>query len=539
MTNAKRWLILLLMAVIALCCVVGGIASFFTLSLPAPTPVALATPIPTATLPPTHTATVAPTPVPPPDDLAAHAAAMVPAARGDLADLSALYRYDIQVTINLDGPTYVGQERLRTTNNEDVALGEVTLRLFPNAEQIYGGGELKATRITVAGVEVEPQIEREGTALRVPLPQPLPPGVQVELAMDFEGSVPQDFGTGTEKMGYGIFNYSDGVLALADWYPILAVYDDEGWNVDPIYGEGDAVYSDAAFYEVAITAPKDAVVVATGSEVGRETGGDGMVTHLYRSGPVREFFVALSRDFRVAQERVGEAVVNSYYLPDHEEGGRSALRFAADALEVYSEAFGPYPYAELDVVEVPLHLAAGVEYPGLILIARSFYPQPGEDIYFELTVAHEVAHQWWYNVVGNDVIDEPWLDEALVQYSTLMYFEAVYGQARYDQVLSAWQQMVDQAVEEGRDDVVGSPMSHWAGRGDAYALTVYIKGPLFFHALREEIGDEAFVEAMRRYYQTYQYGIAEPEGLLSIAEEVSGQELDPLYRHWILAAEGR
>ncbi|HID86299.1 MAG TPA: M1 family peptidase, partial [Anaerolineae bacterium] len=161
------------------------------------------------------------------------------------------------------------------------------------------------------------------------------------------------------------------------------------------------------------------------------------------------------------------------------------------------------------------------------------------DRFFELTVVHEVAHQWWYNVVGNDVIDEPWLDEALVQYSTLLYYEEVHGRARYDQVLRTWQQMVDQAVEEGRDDVVGSPMSHWAGRGDAYGLIVYIKGPLFFHALREEMGDEAFFEALRRYYQTYKYGIAEPEGLLSIAEEVSGQELDELYRHWILAAEGR
>jgi len=464
---------------------------------------------------------------------------MVPAARGDLAGLSALPRYDIQVTINLDELTYVGQERLRYTNNEDVALGEIYLRLFPNAKQIYGGGTLKATRVTVAGGQVEPRVEREGTALKVPLPQLLPPGAQIELAIDFEGVVPRDFGVGTEKLSYGIFNYTDGILALADWYPILAVYDDEGWNVDPVYGEGDAVYSDAAFYNVAITAPWDAVVVATGSRVGRKAGDDGLITHLYRSGPVREFFVALSRDFHVAREQVGEAVVNSYYLPDHERAGRRALHFAADALEVYNEKFGLYPYVELDVVEVPLHRAAGVEYPGLVLIARSFYLQPEEDRFFELTVVHEVAHQWWYNVVGNDVIDEPWLDEALVQYSTLLYYEEVHGRARYDQVLRTWQQMVDQAVEEGRDDVVGRPMSHWAGRGDAYGLIVYIKGPLFFHALREEMGDEAFFEALRRYYQTYKYGIAEPEGLLSIAEEVSGQELDELYRHWILAAEGR
>ncbi|MFQ6057879.1 MAG: M1 family metallopeptidase [Anaerolineae bacterium] len=529
MTNGKCWCLLVVAVVVAgaLCCAAGGLVSF-VLSQPTPTSLPLASP----------TLTSVPTPLPTPEDLAAQAAVMVPAARGDLATLSTLPRYDIQVTVDVDTLTYVGQERLLYTNNEDIALGEIYLRLFPNARQIYGGGKLKATRVVVAGDEVEPQVELEGTALKVPLAQPLPPGAQVELVLDFKGAVPRDFGPGTEKLSYGIFNYADGVLALADWYPILAVYDDEGWNVDPVYGEGDAVYSDAAFYQVAITAPWDAVVVASGSEAGRRAGGEGAITHLYRSGPMRNFFVALSYDFRVVHQRVGDTRVNSYYLPGHKRGGRQALNFATDALEVYNEDFGLYPYAELDIIEVPLNRAAGVEYPGLILIARSFYLQPGEDIFFEFTVAHEVAHQWWYGVVGNDVIDEPWLDEALTNYSAALYSEALHGQRSFQRTLDFWQKSYKGAVERGEDDVVAQSLSHFAGTS-RYGVIVYIKGALFFHALREEIGDEAYFETMRRYYQTYKYGIAEPEGLLSIAEEVSGRDLDELYRHWILAAEER
>jgi aminopeptidase N len=80
----------------------------------------------------------------------------------------------------------------------------------------------------------------------------------------------------------------------------------------------------------------------------------------------------------------------------------------------------------LDFVSTPT-LALGIEYPGMIAIT-DWILQPDQD-YLEGVVAHEVGHQWFYNLVGNDQLDDPWLDESLTQFATLQYFTDAYGQA--------------------------------------------------------------------------------------------------------------
>ena len=207
------------------------------------------------------------------------------------------------------------------------------------------------------------------------------------------------------------------------------------------------------------------------------------------------------------------------------------LGFATEALRIFGGRFGPYPYTELDVVATPT-TAAGIEYPGLIVIAERLYD--GGD-YLEWVVVHEVAHQWWYNVVGNDQVDEPWLDEALTQYSTSLYFEDRYGKAKADQIrqIAFWDRY-RQAREEGRDRAVAGPVASF--EAEDYGLIVYAKGPLFFHHLRELVGDPVFDDILRAYFQQHRYRIATPESFLAVAEGVSGRDLDALYQRWILTA---
>jgi hypothetical protein len=103
--------------------------------------------------------------------------------------------------------------------------------------------------------------------------------------MDFKGRVPLDFG-GADSGGYGIYNLSEGVLALANWYPILAVYDQQGWNLDPVSYIGDSVYSDTASYTVTVSAPADLVIAATGAQVDRQVNGK-VATTRFESGPMQ------------------------------------------------------------------------------------------------------------------------------------------------------------------------------------------------------------------------------------------------------------
>jgi aminopeptidase N len=248
------------------------------------------------------------------------------------------------------------------------------------------------------------------------------------------------------------------------------------------------------------------------------------------TGPMRDFMLVASADYLTSTMVVEDTLVTSYYLPEDAEGGQQALGYAADALELFSELFGPYPYAEFDLVETPT-TAGGIEYPGLVVIARQLYNQTTG--FFEFATVHETAHQWWYGLVGNDQVDEPWLDEALAQYSTTLYYERLKGPDAADAIRELYfERQYARIVEEGRDQPVGKPVRAYAS--DDYGPIVYGKGPLFFQALRDQVGDQLFLEILRTYLKRYEYGIATPGGFLATAEQVSGRELGGLYTEWIV-----
>ena len=324
-------------------------------------------------------------------------------------------------------------------------------------------------------------------------------------------------------------------MSLAGFYPLVPVYDNEGWNVELAPDYGDVVYSDTALYNLHLTVPEDTVVVTSGSMVSETDNGDGTRTLDYVSGPMRDFNMVMSRDFVVKSTTVEQTTVNAFYLPMDEAAGERVLQYVSDALRTYNERFGLYPFAELDAVETPI-TAAGIEYPGLIVIAQRFYEEGQGGEYFEFVTAHEVAHQWWYSLVGNDQVDEPWLDEALTNYSALIYVEDIHGQQEAQSILAHYfEGRYQQVVKEGRDAVVAQPVAAFSE--EDYSPIVYGKGPLFFHALRQEVGDETYFAIMREYLRQHKYKIATPESFLRVAESVSGRDLDAIYKQWILGTQ--
>jgi len=460
-------------------------------------------------------------------DRVEQAGALLPWAQGDLASLEELTHYSIELFIDVESLLIQGREWVRYTNTEDVPLDEVVFRLFPETPGY--GGQMRVDDVLVRGQPGVTRMGFGGSALYVALPQPLSPGQSVTFELAFEAKVPE----GTE-VGYGQFSRADGILSLPNAYPLVPVYDDEGWNVELAPGYGDAVYSDVALYRVQVRAPSEQIVVTSGSTESRIDWGDGTATTTSVSGPMRDFALMMSTDFVTSTAVVDGILVTSHYRPQDAEGGERALRYAVDALTIFGHHFGPYPYAEFDVVETPT-IAGGIEYPGLVVIAQRLYEEEGG--FFEFATVHETAHQWWYGMVGSDQVDEPWLDEALVQYSTLLYYEEVRGLEVAEEVRKrSFEQVYGKLVEEGRDAPVGQPVQAFSA--EDYGPVVYGKGPLFFQALRDEVGDEAFFAILRAYSEAYRYKIATPEGLLALAEEVSGRQLDSLYQKWILSPSG-
>ena len=458
------------------------------------------------------------------EDLSLYQLALRPEFAADALALPDATRYFIQAGLDTDDPTTLnGLVRVRYTNTETVPLDDLYFRLYPNLPGY--GGSMTIGQVVLNDEPVETNLEAQNSALRVLLDSPLPPGGVADVALPFQATLPTD-----PSAGYGLYAYADEVYALAGFYPTIPVYDDEGWNVEVAPPYGDATFTDAAFYQLELTVPEELTVATSGSTLDVQENGDGTRTWVAVGGPMRDFYVAMSPGYEVVSEEVGGTVVNSYYRSGQEAGGALALKYAVDALRLFSEEFGPYPYAELDVVATPTS-AGGIEYPGAIVVAQRLYDEEGG--FLELATAHEVAHQWWYGLVGSDQLDEPWLDEALTNYSAYMYYEGTAGKQRADFIKQrVFTDAYLTAQQERWDRRVAGPVASFSEA--EYGGIVYGKGPLFFDEVRARLGDEAFLTGLRAYLQENRYGIAYPDELIAAFEEASEQQIDDLYRFWIL-----
>ena len=437
------------------------------------------------------------------------------------ATLETMNQYHLDVSLPADLSRLDGQASISYTNRSTVTLNSVYLHLFPN---LWGDG-MTVSDVRVGGQAIPVSLESQASLLKISLPAPLAPRARLQLDMRFSDPIP----AGQDMGNYGEFALKDNVLALAGFYPTLVVYDDQGWHLERPSLQGDVLYADASLYDASLTAPADLTVVATGETRERRDNADGSATWRLTGGPLRDFNIAASADYRKFSRQVGDIVVNSYAVKQDAQGGQDALGWAAAALNTYQTAFGPYPYRELDVVETPTS-AGGIEYPGMVVIAAGLYSDPKRRVNFEAATAHEVAHQYWYNVVGDDQLNNPWLDESMAQYSTGLYFGSQYGEASARAyVAQDFQGRWDRVKDISKP--IGLPVDAYSGA--EYSGIVYGRGPLFLLALEEQIGKDKMSALLQRYYREYAWRIATPAGFQKLAEEVSGQDLNALFSAWV------
>jgi hypothetical protein len=441
---------------------------------------------------------------------------LVSTAQPILDQLQGASEYELEFKIDADLLHVEGKESVHYTNNEGVFLTEIRLRLFPNIL----GGEMRILEAFVDGIPLVPNYSLNDSLLTVPLASALAPGQSVTLDMNFFLTIPD-----TVDLNYGVLASAEGVLALAHAYPMVTVYNKEGWNAELPPQSGDMTFADMSFFTATVSAPRDLALVAVGRETSREVNGDTQVV-TFAAGPVRDFYLAASADYEATSRQVGETMIHFYAPPELEDGARAGLDVAARAVEDYSLHYGSYPYTELDLVSTPT-LALGIEYPGMIAItSRILEPNHA---YLEGTIAHEVGHQWFYNLVGSDQLDHPWLDESLTQFITLQYFGDEYGSQGYqgfrESFTSRWENVDNQPIP------IGLPVADYSEK--EYSAIIYGRGPLFFEALKDEMGSEDFDAFLRDYTETYSWGIATPEGLKSLAETHCGCDLTALFDEWV------
>ena len=438
-----------------------------------------------------------------------------------LCQMETATRYQINIQIADSVSDVSGDMEVLYTNNETAALDEIYFRLFPNG----GGAYMTISDVVVDGLDVPVVLEHLNTALRVDLPVSLQPGEQVRIRLSFYQTVPWEMGG-----NYGLYVYRNEILALDQFFPIIPVYDDEGWNVEDPPINADMVYTDEAFFLVTVNAPTTLILAGSGVEIAASIGEERQEV-IYAGGPQRDFFLAASTRFESVTRRVGETRVTSYFPEEYRSSGEMVLETAVSALNSYKERFGLYPYKELDLISTPM-TAGGMEYSGAVSLSLNYYNSGyriNALLFLESAAAHEVAHQWFFNQVMSDQLDEPWLDEGLVQYATYLYFVDRYGEDNAQVFVNSWADRW-QAIEE-TPIPIGKPAREYSS--DEYGPIIYGRAPFFFMALRDQIGETTFDQLLRDYADTYRWSISDTQAFKDLAEHNCACDLTPLFEEWV------
>lgn len=452
-----------------------------------------------------------------------------------------LSRYRIEASVvpaESNGPALVsGTVQVRYVNETTRQLRHVFFRLYPNAP-VYNEAAMTVSTMSVAGLAVQPELSLDDTVLRVPLPDQLAPGHAIDLDLAFSAVVPV-----RPTRTYGIFavDPDSGTIALAHWFPLLAGYDEFGWSLDPVSRNGDPIFSNTALFDVTFSTPEGWQVAATGTEVETVTM-NGTTSRRLISGPVRDFTVVTSNRFKSVSQVVAGTTVTSFYLPEDEAGGEAVLTYAARALEIFNSFLPPYPYRQMVLAEVELYGAGGVEFPQMMMMGKALYGDDNRrnEHYLEFVTAHEVAHQWFYALVGNNQHLDAYIDEGLVQYlSSDVYFSAEYGpdtgRRQYGLEVLMWYLG---ALQSRGDTIVDQPTDDFESAA-AYSTAGYAKGAIGFAEIRRQIGDDAFFAALRQYATDYEFGIGTPPALLQAFEAASDQDVAATWEYWFEEENGR
>ena len=388
--------------------------------------------------------------------------------------------------MDYDAHTVAVTETVLYPNRTGEALGDLVLAVEPN----LWPGCFALQSLTADREMAAPSLN--GQQLAVPFAALLPAEETVELTIKYTLDLPRVAWGNNEIIRNLIFGYTDKQMNLLDWYPFIVPYAaGEGWLLHRPGNYGEHLVYDSADFDVIVRFPDPvkAPVVAAPAEGEQIPGG-----WRYRLEEARTFALSLSPDFEIMRVTSSGIIIQSYYFSDDAKGGELALQTAAQAVEVYSEAFAPYPHPVLTIVQGDF--IPSMEFDGLVFVGHTFYHYANgtpRDYLIVLT-AHEVAHQWWFALVGDDQAMEPWLDEALATYSERIFYEAVYPED-----VDWWQEIRLTRRE---------PLSGWVDTSiydlnRSYTEAVYLRGAKFLGDLRLRIGNEAFFAFLKDYAATF------------------------------------
>ena len=282
--------------------------------------------------------------------------------------------------------------------------------------------------------------------------------------------------------------------------------------------------------EFIITAPQHYEVVATGKLVEESSLGNGKkLTHWKESIPVSvkvmtigvaRFAVQLSGD-------VHGIPITTWVYPQNRLDGFSDFAVGPKVLEFLENYIGPYPFEKL------AHVQSKTKFGGLENASNIFYFENsvnGKNEREEL-IAHETAHQWFGNSATERDWHHVWLSEGFATYCTVLYMEHTYGSDKSIEIMASKRETVLEFAKKNTAPIVDTTITDL---NKVLSVNTYQKASWVLHMLRKKIGDLAFHQGIREYYQAHAGGTATSSDFVNMMQKVArGVDVKPFMQRWL------
>ncbi|OME78708.1 hypothetical protein BK120_23520 [Paenibacillus sp. FSL A5-0031] len=432
--------------------------------------------------------------------------------------------YVVDIVFNADRRQLTGKTLVEVWNRKELPTDEIKFQLYLNAFKegkeapvldsfllkTYPNG-IKPGGIEIRNVYVDDELQifsAEEVVMVVKLNSGWAPKTKKIISFEWTATIPE-------------IHHRVGGRNSDFWFgnviPTLAVYDND-WQTNQYELIGDPFNSDIANFTVNISIPDDYQIIATGYE---EVGVQGADTRTIRvvANKVRDFTFALIKNPKKISLITNSGVhVNLYYKKTEDSTAQKALKQAVAFLAFLENKLIDYPYDELDIVENEMFIT-GMEYPSMVYIDSDRL----NDLEGVQTVMHEIAHQWFYNLLGNDQIIEPWLDEAFSTFYTSRYLQS------QGQMHSVTQELLT-AERKNKSTTIGSVKNYTTW--NSYWKSVYQRGSYMLFDLQHLMGQNLFDQMMKTYVEKYAYNTVSTIDFRGIVRQYYTIELDSFWNDW-------
>ena len=456
--------------------------------------------------------------------------------------------YKININFDHENHQFLGDQNLIYYNNSEDTITKVFFHLYFNAFQPGSMMDVRSRSLPDPDRRVMDRISKlnedeigfheikkiqqngkdlkyheQGTILEVELIDPLLPDESTEFYMEYFSQVPVQIRRSGRNNKEGI-DYS-----MAQWFPKIAEYDENGWHANPYIAR--EFYAPWGDFDVSISINNDYIVAATGILESKKKEKNKNIWN-FKASDVHDFVWAADPDYvhdilKVDSENLE---LHFYYLETNEDMVKNWKRLQDDASKAFkfmNKIFGKYPYTKYSIIQGG---DGGMEYPMATLIT-------GERSYPSLlsVTIHEALHSWYQMLIGTNESYLAWMDEGFTSFAqniTQIYlFNDIYKLDLVNPLRRSYERYYN-FIKSGLEEPLSTHSDHFS-TNQAYGVGSYTKGAMFLMQLGYIIGEDILFKGLKRYYNEWKFKHPDEYDFIRIMEKESRMELDWYIDYWI------